>query len=114
MTRSPKSKPPADLRSLNFPAGVDVEGDFRIKPTETTAERQHRHRMEVRAYWIERAPVNLLAIFVIAGSTILSFFWAFRPNSEPEDKKWAVSVLSYLLVATAGFAFGKAATWRDA
>ena len=66
--------------------------------------------MEVRKLWVEDAPIHLVAILVLVGSTVLALVWAFRPGSAPEDKKWAVSVLSYLLVDTAGFAFGKAAS----
>ena len=105
----PKTRQEVEYRSLIFPEGMDVEGELQIKSVETSAERQHRHRMEVRKFWVEEAPVHLVAILVLVGSTILALVWAFRPGSAAEDKKWAVSVLSYLLVATAGFAFGKAA-----
>ncbi len=33
----------------------------------------------------------------------------FLPGSSMEDKKWAFGVLTHLLIAVAGFAFGKAA-----
>ena len=87
----------------------NVEGDLKIKPLESNADRHHRHRMEVREFWIKQAPIHLVAILILVGSTLLSLVWAFRPGSAPDVKKWAVPVLSYLLIATAGFAFGKAA-----
>ncbi len=88
---------------------ADLLEDYDRQDNDYDAERIHRHRMEVRRFWVERAPIHLIAIFIVVGSTCLALVWAFRPRSAPEDKKWAVSVLSYLLVATAGFAFGKAA-----
>ncbi len=105
----PKARQEVEYRSLIFPKGMDVEGELQIKPTESNSDRLHRHRMEVREFWIKEAPIHLVAILILVGSTLLSLVWAFRPGSAPEDKKWAVSVLSYLLIATAGFAFGKAA-----
>lgn len=114
---APKQRKQADLRppspatskAITFPEGVTVEGDLKIKPIESNADRLHRHRMEVRDFWVKEAPIHLVAILILVGSTLLAMIWAFRPGSAPEDKKWAVSVLSYLLIATAGFAFGKAA-----
>ena len=105
----PKSRQEVDYRSLVFPEGMNVEGELKLRPLESNSDRLHRHRMEVRAFWVKEAPIHLVAILILVGSTLLSLVWAFRPGSAPEDKKWAVSVLSYLLIATAGFAFGKAA-----
>ncbi len=114
---TPKRSKKADLRpaspsrstAITIPEGVNVEGDLKIKPIESNSDRLHRHRMEVRDFWVKQAPIHLVAILILVGSTLLAMIWAFRPGSAAEDKKWAVSVLSSLLIATAGFAFGKAA-----
>ena len=109
MTRSPKPKNTADIRSISFPERINVEGDLKIKTPESNSDRLHRHRMEVRRYWTQEVPANLTAIGIIISSALVAIVWAFRPNSAPDDKKGAVSVLSYLLVATAGFAFSETA-----
>jgi hypothetical protein len=41
--------------------------------------------------------------------TVLALFLAVRPSSTLEDRKWAWSILNSLLIAVAGFAFGKVA-----
>ena len=119
MTR-PSNKPgkPADLRTMTIPVGfkaitipegMDVEGEIKLKAIESPADRKHRHRMEVRDFWVKEAPVHLAAIGIVVSTTVLRIVIAFRPGYPVEDKKWAVSVLGYLWVAVAGFAFGKAA-----
>jgi hypothetical protein len=85
-----------EFRSLIFPSGMTIESEIKIRESETPAQRTHRHRMEVRRFWIEEAPIHLLAV-------------GTRPGSMVDDKKWAFGVLSHLLIAVAGFAFGKAA-----
>lgn len=107
----PTSRPGSqkDFRSLIFPSGMDVEGEIKLKAVETPADRKHRHQMEVREFWVKEAPVHLTAIGIVVSGTILSLILFFRPGYSIEEKKWAVSVLTYLLIAVAGFAFGKAA-----
>lgn len=119
MTRRPNSsRKPADFRTMVIPVGVkaitvpegmDVQGEIKLKAVETASDKKHRHRMEVREFWVKEAPVHLAAIGIVVGTSALSLFIAARPGYSIDDKKWAVSVLSYLLIAVAGFAFGKAA-----
>ncbi len=104
-----RSKAQAEFRSLIFPQGMDVAGELTVKPAESTSERKHRHRMEVREFWVKEAPVHLTAILIVVPTTGVSLVIAFRPGHPIEDKKWAVSIPSYLPIAVAGFAFGKAA-----
>jgi hypothetical protein len=106
---SHSSRKPGDLKTIAIPDGVEVEGEIKLRAIETVANRKHRHRMEVREFWVKEAPVHLTAIAIVVGSMALSLVVVFRPGSSVDDKKWAVSVLSYLLMAVAGFAFGKAA-----
>jgi hypothetical protein len=106
---SHSSRKPGDLKTIDIPDGVEVEGEIKLRAIETAANRKHRHRMEVREFWVKEAPVHLTAIAIVVGSMVLSLVVVFRPGSSVDDKKWAVSVLSYLLMAVAGFAFGKAA-----
>jgi hypothetical protein len=94
---------------LIFPSGMEVEGEVKLKATETPTERTHRHKMEVREFWVKEAPVHLTAIGIVVCGTGLSLYLTFRPGSSLEEKQWSFSVLSHLLIAVAGFAFGKAA-----
>jgi len=104
-----RSQAQADFRSFSFPKGMDVKGELTIQPTETNAEREHRHRMEVRRFWVEDAPVHVAAIGIVIFTTALALFMASRPGNSIDEKKWAVSILTYLPTAVAGFAFGKKA-----
>ena len=106
---SSRSATQKDARSLIFPTGMNLEGEIKLKATETAADKKHRHRMEVREFWVKEAPLHLAAIGIVIFTTALSLVMAFRPGYSIEEKKWAISVLSYLLIAVAGFAFGKAA-----
>jgi hypothetical protein len=107
----PTSRPGTkkEFRSLIFPSGKNVAGEIKPKENETPSERSHRHRMEVRQFWLKEAPVHLTAIGIAISGAVAALFLTFRPGSSVEDKKWAYSVLSYLLIGVVGFAFGKAA-----
>ena len=97
------------IRSLIFPSGMSLEGEIKLKDVETSTERKHRHQMEVRRFWVEEAPIHLTAIGIAVSGTVLALVLTFRPGSSFQEKQWAFSVLSHLLIAVAGFAFGKAA-----
>jgi hypothetical protein len=88
---------------------MEVEGEIKLKAVETPVDRKHRHQMEVPEFWVKEAPVHLTAIGIAVLGTVLAVVRTFRPGSSLEEKKWAFSVLSHLLIAVAGFAFGKAA-----
>jgi hypothetical protein len=100
---------PDGAKSITFPDGMEVEGDIKLRAIETPAQWKHRHKMEVRRFWVEEAPIHLLAIGIGVSGTVAAMVLMFRPGSSVEDKKWAFGVLSHLLIAIAGFAFGKAA-----
>ena len=105
----PTARPSEDWQSISFPRGMDIEGKLKVRPTETSAERTHRHRMEVRKFWVEEAPVHLTAIAIVVSCFCVSLWIWFRPPYSMEDKKTAISILTHLLTSVAGFAFGKAA-----
>jgi hypothetical protein len=100
---------PETSRVITLPEGMELEGDLKVRAIETPAQRSHRLKMEVRRFWVEEAPIHITAIGIAVSGTIAAMVLMFRPGSSVEDKKWAFSVLSHLLIAIAGFAFGKAA-----
>ena len=117
MTR-PSNKPgtSGDLKSISIPQGMKaitlpedmkVQGEMRLRAFENAADKKHRHRMEVREFWVKQAPVHITAIGIVVCTGAVALHLVVRPGSSTDDKKWAVSVLSYLLVAEGGFAFGK-------
>ena len=99
----PKSK------VIELPEGMDLEGEIKLRAIESPAQRKHRHQMEVRRFWVEEAPIHLTAIGIAVSGTVPASVLTFRPGSTFQEKQWAFSVLSHLLIAVAGFAFGKAA-----
>ena len=107
----PTSRPGSkkEFRSLIFPSGMGIEGEVKVKELDTPADRKHRHKMEVRRFWVSEAPVNLTAIGITVSGTCLAVVLIFRHNSTFQEKQWAFGVRSHLLIAVAGFAFGKAA-----
>jgi hypothetical protein len=112
---SARSRTQTNLSSLTVPQGIvitqgmTVEGDLRIKSVEDDREKEHRLRMEVRAFWVKEAPVHVTAIAVVVVGTTYAIWALFQPGLPREERDFAVSILSHLLVAVAGFAFGKAA-----
>ena len=101
--------PSEKSRSIVLPEGMEFEGDIRIRAVETPAERKHRLRMEVSRFWTQEAPIHVAAVGIAISGTIAALVLMFRPNSTFEEQKWAFSILSHVLIAVAGFAFGKAA-----
>jgi hypothetical protein len=100
---------PEGMKALMLPEDMEIEGEIKMKAVETPAERSHRLRMEVREFWIKKAPVHITAMGIEVSGTVLALFLAVRPSSTLEDRKWAWSILNSLLIAVAGFAFGKVA-----
>jgi hypothetical protein len=97
------------IRTLILPSGMSLEGEIKLKDLETPSERTHRHKMEVRRFWVEEAPIHLTAIGIAVLGTLAALIMMFRPGSSVEEIKWAFGILSHLLIAVAGFAFGNAA-----
>jgi hypothetical protein len=100
---------PEGMKAIMLPEGMEIETEITLRPLETPAQRAHRHRMEVRQFWVKEAPVHLTAIGIAISGAVAALVLTFRPGSSVEDKKWAYSVLSYLLIGVVGFAFGKVA-----
>ena len=104
-----KKSAPTKSKVIELPEGMELEGDLKLRAIETSAQRKHRHKMEVRRFWVEEAPIHVTAIGIAVVGTLAAVVMMFRPGSTVEEMKWAFGVLSHLLIAVAGFAFGKAA-----
>ena len=97
-----------DYRSLIFPAGLEVEAEVAIRARESKADRDHRHRLEVREFYLKQA-LHIIVILFIVAVAIVALIIAFQEGHSVETQKWAVSMLTSLMIAMTGYAFGKAA-----
>jgi hypothetical protein len=104
------STPLEEAQFFSIPDGARFDAKFEVRSPETPAERASRHKKEAREFWVKDAPIYLLAGIIGIAGLVASLVMTFRVGSSIEEKRWAMSILSHLLIAVASFAFGKAAT----
>jgi len=80
---------------------------FEIKTPEDPAERDHRLRMEFLSFLIRDLSAYVLAVLIIIVVLIYCFVTLVIRNSSPQERGWAMSVLTSILTGAVGFAFGK-------
>jgi hypothetical protein len=64
--------------------------------------------MDARSFWIKEASVYIVALAILVVTTAYCFWVLWHPGLAKEDRQWAMSTLTALLVGIVGYVFGKA------
>jgi hypothetical protein len=94
---------PHDLGKQFDPKKFKVE----IKTTEDPAEMEHRLRKEFFSFIVKDLGTYGIAILIVLVVLIYCFIVLVVRSSSPEEKSWAMSILTSILTGAIGFAFGK-------
>jgi hypothetical protein len=78
-----------------------------IKTTEHPTELDHRLRKEFLSFVVKDLSAYGVAILIVLIVLIYCFSVLVLRSSSPEQKSWAMSVLTSILTGAIGFAFGK-------
>ena len=101
-SRDPK---PFPLAKQFDPKEFTVE----IKTAENPTERAYRLRKEFLSFLVKDLCTYGIAILIVLVVLTYCFIVLVIRNSSPEEKSWAMSVLTSILTGAIGFAFGKSA-----
>jgi hypothetical protein len=93
---------------LSIPRGSTIEGEWKVRPPESAAERRHRLRKDAWSFWVKEASTYIVALLVMVSTTVYCLWALFQPGLSREDRQWVMSVLGSLLVGIVGYVFGKA------
>jgi hypothetical protein len=102
------AKKQTDFNSIVVPQGVTIEGELKFKPHEDDQEKIHRIRTDARSFWIKEAPVYIVALMILITTATYCFWVLWHPGFAKDDRQWAMSTLTSLLVGIVGYVFGKA------
>ena len=94
---------PFDLAKQFDPKKFKVE----IKTAEDPAELDHRLRKEFFSFLVKDLCTYGVAILIVLVVLLYCFIVLVVRSSSPEEKNWAMSVLTSILSGAVGFAFGK-------
>ena len=94
---------PFDLGKQFDPKKFKVE----IKTTEDPTEMEHRLRKEFFSFVVKDLCAYGIAILIVLVVLIYCFIVLVVRSSSPEEKSWAMSILTSILTGAIGFAFGK-------
>ena len=105
----PKPEPqrPTDFASVVYPGNMEVEAT--LKSPEDKVERAHRLRKDIWSFWIKEALTYVVALIILLTTAVYCFWVLWHSGSGIEEKKWAMSIVTSLLVGIVGFVFGKVA-----
>lgn len=113
MTRpsSGRDKKQSDVDSIILPSGmaVEVEGEFRVKPSESVIEKKRRLRKDFLSFLVEDLLACLIASLIVIVATIYSFRVVMRRERSRGDRQWVMSMLTAPGTAVVRFEFGRAA-----
>jgi hypothetical protein len=98
----------------NDPKSLDLGKQFdpkkfkvEIKTAEDPTEMDHRLRKEFFSFLVKDLCTYGIAILIVLVVLIYCFIVLVIRSSSPEEKNWAMSVLTSILTGAIGFAFGK-------
>jgi hypothetical protein len=94
---------PLDLGKQFDPKKFKVE----IKSTEDPTKMEHRLRKEFFSFIVKDLCTYGVAILIVLVILIYCFIVLVVRSSSPEEKSWAMSILTSILTGAIGFAFGK-------
>ncbi len=105
----PASGTPKQAKVTQILAPSDMEVEAKFKSREDKVERAHRLRKDIWSFWIKEALTYVVALVVLLTAAVYCFRVSWHPGSGFEEKKWAMSIVTSLLVGIVGFVFGKVA-----
>jgi hypothetical protein len=103
MAERPKDPKPVDLGKQFDPKKFKVE----IKTAEDPTEMDYRLRKEFFAFLVKDLCTYGVAILIVVVVLVYCFVVLVVRSSSPDEKNWAMSVLTSILTGAVGFAFGK-------
>jgi len=80
-----------------------------IKTAENPTEMNHRLRKDFLSFLVKDLCTYGIAILIVLVALSYCFIVLVIRSSSPEEKNWAMSVLTSILTGAIGFAFGKSA-----
>lgn len=97
-----------DPRSLDLGKQFDPKKfKVEIKTAEDPTEMDYRLRKEFFSFSVKDLWTYGVAILIVLVVLIYCFIVLVIRSSSPEEKNWAMSVLTSILTGAIGFAFGK-------
>lgn len=91
-----------------IPEGFVKEGKIEFRPPESPDERRHRLRKDFWSFAVKDLLSYAVALSVLTAASAYSLVVLWRSGSRPEERSWAMSTLTSLLVGIVGYVFGKA------
>lgn len=101
-----RAKAQQDISSFSIPEGTELV-DYRLKKVEDDLEKRHRLRLEFLSFVFKELLPYLLSIGLILVTSVYCFWVLWQSSRPSEERKWAMSIITALLTAIVGFAFGK-------
>jgi hypothetical protein len=92
---------------LILPQGLQAT-EFRAQRPEDETERAFRLKKEYWSFLVKDLLAYCLALVLILAAALYAFSILLSSQTAAEDRQFAMSILTSLLTAVAGFAFGKA------
>jgi hypothetical protein len=105
MAKRPDDPQPSPLAKQFDPKKFTVE----IKTAEHPMEMDYRLRKDFFSFLVKDLCTYGVAILIVLVALIYCFVVLVVRSSSPEEKNWAMSVLTSILTGAIGFAFGKSA-----
>jgi hypothetical protein len=103
MAERPNDPKPIELGKQFDPKKFKLE----IKTVEDPAEMGHRLRKEFLSFLVKDLCTYGVAILIVLVVLTYCFIVLVIRTSTPEEKNWAMSILTSILTGAIGFAFGK-------
>jgi hypothetical protein len=92
--------------SVIIPLGMEPV-EFRLQRIEDEAEKRQRLRKDFLSFLVKDPLTYAIAILLIIVAAAYCVWALWQPGLPREDRQWAMSVLTSILTAVVGFAFGK-------
>ncbi|CAN5901557.1 hypothetical protein BH23PLA1_BH23PLA1_21230 [soil metagenome] len=97
----------ANPDSLTIPRGTELV-EHRIRRSEKEIERRYRLSQGYWSFLVKDLLAYLIAFAIVIATAFYCFWVLMRSGPSAEERRWAISILTSVLTAVVGFAFGKA------